>query len=232
MTGAGSRPTHLVIGAGEVGHALGQVISGTGYRVVLRDLEAVSQTADVMHVCYPYSPDFEQDTRDYQTHHQADLVIVHSTVPVGTCDRNGWVHSPVRGQHPHLIAGLETFAKHFGGRRADEAIHSLRGAFSCTMAHRSAADTEAGKLWELAQYGIQIRVEKAIHEWCEQHGLDFDVVYSDMAQTYNEGYEALGHSEFHRPVLRHMPGEIGGHCVRENAQYLDHEIARIVEKGF
>src|SRR5690606_24505606 len=150
------------------------------------------------------------------------------TVPVGTCDARGWVHSPVRGRHPHLAEGLRTFVKHFGGLGADEAAQHWPGR---SRTHAFARDTEAGQLWELVQYGVNIRIEKAIHAWCVEHGVDPEVAYTEFAETYNEGYRALGDEHFVRPVLKHMPGPIGGHCVVQNAPHIDHPLARIVTEG-
>ena len=222
--------SHIVIGAGEVGAAIYQVLADS-YTAELRDVEPSGGEADVAHVCFPYSARFVADVREYQQQHSADLIVVHSTVPVGTCDQNGWVHSPVRGRHPELREGVETFVKHFGGKRAGEAARIFRDAGVATMTHAQAADTEAGKIWELAQYGLQIRVEKEFHAWCEARGIDFEVAYTLMAETYNEGYSKLGFDHFVRPILEHVPGEIGGHCVRENAWMVDHPIGDIVETG-
>lgn len=221
---------HLVIGAGEVGFALYEVLQDCGDRVHLRDVEPADVDADVLHICFPWSDSFVASVEAYVREHTADLVVVHSTVPVGTCDPHGWVHSPVRGRHPHLVDGLRTFMKHFGGVRASEAAKPFDSVQVPTMLHSRAAETEAGKLWELVQYGVQIRVQKAIHAWCEDHDVDFDVVYTAMALSYNEGWEQLGHREFVRPILEHVPGPIGGHCVVQNSRLLDHPLARLVDE--
>src|SRR5699024_12186191 len=86
--------------------------------------------------------------------------------PVGTSDREGWVRSPIRGRHPDLEEGVASFTKHFGGQRADEAASEWKRIGVDVESHPRAAETEAGKLWELVQYGVQIRVEKSIHAWC------------------------------------------------------------------
>ena len=219
---------HLVIGAGEVGTALHTVLN-TRDVCEIRDVDPIDYRADVIHIAFPWSDAFVEHVQRYAAEHGAELVVVHSTVPVGTCDANGWVHSPVRGRHPNLVGGLRKFVKHFGGLGAHEAALHWPG---WSRVHTFARDTEAGKIWELIQYGVQIRVEKAIHAWCAENNVDFDIVYTEFADTYNDGYTQLGEYDFVRPVLKHMPGPIGGHCVVQNASMIDHPLARIVTDGF
>lgn len=221
---------HLVVGAGEVGTAVHAVLSQE-HPAELRDLSPVDTRCDVLDICFPPFEGFTDAVHGYVREHGAGLVVVHSTVPVGTCDAHGWVHSPIRGRHPDLSEGVSTFVKHFGGSRADEAAADWEALGVRTRTHDRAADIEAGKLWELVQYGVQIRVEKEIHAWCVERGLDPDVVYREMALSYNRGYQKLGYEQFTRPVLDHVPGPIGGHCVVPMSHYLDHPLSTIVREG-
>src|SRR5699024_8846943 len=136
-----------------------------------RRVASVHIGAEVRDVCSPWSEAFVRGVHRYAVERGARLVVVHSTVPVGTCDANGWIHSPIRGRHPDLEDGVLVFTKHFGGENADAAVKDWKGCGVATVTHPRAAETEAGKLWELAQYGVQIRVEKAIHEWCSERSL-------------------------------------------------------------
>ena len=207
---------HLVIGSGEVGTAIRAVLDCD-----IRDIEPHDGQYDVLHVCFPYADGFEDAVTAYAEQHAADLVVVHSTVPVGTCDHHRWVHSPVRGRHPHLEEGVRTFAKHFGGPRALEAAKPFMETGMPTIRHDLAATTEAGKLWELAMFGVEIAMEKRIHEWCEEHGLPWHEVYRNFGKTYNAGWKSLGEQRFVKPVLRHDPRPIGGHCVVESMPFLN-----------
>lgn len=213
--------SELVVGMGEVGSALVEVLGCDG-----RDLEPHGGEYEVLHIAFPYTPGFVSAVQGYAFGHEASLVVVHSTVPVGTCDPQGWVHSPVRGRHPHLAEALRVFPKTFGGARALEVDWP-----GLALYLPRAAETEAAKLWELAQFGLQVRVTQAIHEWCESKGVDPSYVYRAAALDYNEGYSKLGEERFMRPVLDYVPGEIGGHCVTPSMAYLDHPIARMVEDG-
>lgn len=219
--------TQLIVGAGEVGTALHAVLS-RAHPTAIRDVEPVDIPAEVLHVAIPWSERFVAAVRRYEVEHGADLVIVHSTVPVGTCDPERWVHSPVRGRHPDLAESLTAFVKHVGGTRAKEAAAILEPAGIGVAVHDRAVETEAGKLAELAQYALQVIVEKDIHAWCEREGLNFSTVYTTFAESYNAGYEALGEHQFVRPVLRHMPGPIGGHCVMVGAKILGGWLGNLV----
>lgn len=212
---------HIIIGAGQVGTALAAVLQAT-HKVHLIDLDTPDPNVEhpaALHICIPWSDTFTETVKGHQQRHPLASVIVHSTVPIGTCDPHGWTHSPIRGRHPNLEAGIRAFPKHVGGAQAHAVAHTLNRAGIATVTHPRAADTEAGKLWELAQYGIQVRAMRQIHDYCAEHGLDFDVVYGAFAHTYNDGYAQL-EPQFVRPVLDYMPGPLGGHCVGQNAALL------------
>lgn len=230
---------HLIVGAGEVGTALQEVLST--WAISLEESDAsyiidsdpsntsqkippVDWKPNVLHIAFPYSHRFIVEVGQYIGIYDPDLIVVHSTVPVDTCwklpRRQDVVHSPIRGRHPHLAESIRTFVKHFGGPRADEAaVHfSVRGIETSTTYH--AANTEAGKLWEMVQFAVNIAMEKEITRYCEAHGMARDVVYTEFAATYNEGYADLDLYQFVRPILEHMPGPIGGHCVMPSLEWL------------
>lgn len=216
--------THLVVGAGQVGTAVHTVLART-HHTLIRDMQPMDVPADVLHICIPWHDGFADTVAGYRRYHRAGLVVVHSTVPPGTCDPHGWVHSPIRGRHPRLVDGLTAFVKHFGGREAALAAKPFAACGVPVEVHDRAFDTEAAKLWELIQLGVQVKVQHAIHDWCVEHGADPDVVYRAFAESYNAGYRSLGEDRFVRPVLDYKPGPIGGHCVRENARLIDHPLA-------
>lgn len=92
--------------------------------------------------------------------------------------------------------------------------------------------TEALKLWDTAQLGVSVLLEKEIHRWCEAHNVPFEWVYSHANETYNTGYRLNGKKHYQRPILEHRPGPIGGHCVMRNAMLLDSWAASLIlDKG-
>jgi hypothetical protein len=219
---------HLVVGhKGEVGSALHKILqtrNPNGEDVLGIDAhQALPQRPPeplIMHVAIGWSDNFVATVNGYVHLLEPELVIVHSTVPVGTCDANGWVHSPIRGRHPHLDEGITTFTKHFAGPRAAEAAQIFADRSISTRVHTRAATTELGKLTELVQYGVEIAMMQRIHALCLAHDVPFREAYTAMSDSYNRGYQRLGHPHFTKPILDYQPSpsgrdEIGGHCIKQ-----------------
>jgi hypothetical protein len=226
---------HIVIGMGEVGKALYEVLSSYEYYLVgwqEKDSRSVPffGRAKAMHVTIPYSDNFEEVVKHYIGLYEPSLVIIHSSVPLGTCDSNYWIHSPIRGVHPNIASGIRTFVKYFGGIRSEEAADIFSAIGIKTVAIPHARDCEAAKLWDTTQYGFMIVLNKIIRDWCEQNGVDFELAYKEFNRSYNSGYAELGRREVARPFLKYMPGPIGGHCVIPNLPLLgSNEITRFIE---
>ena len=220
---------HLIVGAGQVGKALESLLGAEGRgSVAIRDVDPIDVTARMIHIAYPWSEGFVESVKADQTRHEAKIVVIHSTVPVGTCDPNDWVFSPIRGRHPYLNQSLYQFVKFFGGWQAQKASKPFTQLGVTVRIQPKAADLEAGKLWELAQYAVQILMEKTMFEYCQDLGLDHDVVYRQFAETYNNGYKRDFQDRFVRPVLSHKPGPIGGHCVIPGVKLLDDALANTI----
>ena len=217
---------HLVIGLGQIGSALTIVLS-QNYEFTVHgfdlDTERPHKRYDMIHVCIPYNLEFVQAVGSYQEEFLKPngITVVHSTVALGTCRKLSAVHSPVRGIHPNLVSGIQTFVKYFGGERATEAANTFWTLGIKTRITENSDTTEALKLWDTTIYAWNVILEKEIHKWCQEHNVDFEVAYRDSAQTYNEGYEALDRSEYKKFVLKHMDGPIGGHCLVPNCKLLE-----------
>ena len=248
-----------VLGGGEVGSALEEMLLDSGYKVFLVDLDFLryngkeykdgssipvgedlwdfNPKCDILHVCIPFSNSFADNVLA-EVDETTELVIIHSTVPVGTTGeinkrigRVVCVHSPVRGVHPNLVEGLRTFVKYVGAddetlfRRA--IVHLERMGIVVEDGGGS-RDTEMAKIMSTTYYGWNIIFEKEMKKLCDREGLDFEKVYSDWNETYNEGYRKLGMGHVVRPVLEDMPGPIGGHCVVQNCELVNTFITRTI----
>lgn len=215
--------THLVIGLGEIGSSVQRVLDCDG---IGKDDIAPKEQYDFVHICIPYSVEFVDIVRDYAGEFQASYVVNHSTVPVGTTEKiENAVHSPVRGVHPTLDTSITTFTKYVGGKLAGKVAEELEEYGIPTKVIDNPRETEAGKLWSTTIYGWNIIIEKAIHKYCEDYGLDFATVYNHFNSTYNTGYEKMNMPQFKKYNLEHKPGRIGGHCIESNTQMLDDQIA-------
>ena len=225
--------THLIVGFGEVGKAIQNIFAATVHDPHLN--YKATGLFDVMHVCMPYFDGFIHSVQEYQKKFRPQLIIVHSTVPVGTCKLIPAVHSPIRGVHPNLEKGIMRMTKYFGGDNSEEAAEIFgKKGIHCVCVD-SSDTTEAAKLWSTTQYGLFIALNKYMYAWCEEMGVDFNTVYTDFNETYNEGYKKLKKKHVRRPVLKYMDGKIGGHCVMSNLELLNDgficDIIKEVNKG-
>jgi len=203
------------------------------------------EVLDVLHICVPYN----EKKRFCDSVHEAGiqwainktLVIIHSTVDIGVtnyfskCYGNRLtVHSPVRGVHPNLYEGLKTFVKYIGcddieaGYKAKDHMEKYM-LIACRIVSGS-RNTEAGKLWSVNQYGINILIEKTIYKYCKDNDLDYRVVYKDFNTSYNRGYEKLDDNRFRKYVIDHMDGGMGGHCLCPDLEIVGDELCKFALK--
>ncbi|MDO8504642.1 MAG: hypothetical protein Q7S36_02195 [Candidatus Liptonbacteria bacterium] len=214
---------HLVVGAGEVGRAVYNVLSKK-YDVSIRDKsDELPGRFDVLHVTYPPIKNFLAITKKYIKTYRPSLVIIHSTVPVGLTRQIGKlaVHSPIRGVHPRLEAGIMTFEKYFGGPKAKEAGKIFSDLGIKAGCFPKAETTELMKILDTTYYGWNIMFSKEAKRLCDKFGVDFEDAYTRANKDYNEAYTRLGMPHVVRPVLRYVKGKIGGHCVTPNTKLLD-----------
>jgi hypothetical protein len=210
----------LVAGNGEVGGSIYRILlwkKNHQTHIVDRNETADVSKVDVLHICFPYSKHFKKAVKAYQEKYDPKYTVIHSTVPIGTSIGLSAYHSPLRGVHPVLDKSLWTFQKYLAPKN-----NWLKRYFEDAGIEIIETDnpnnTEAGKMWSTTQYGWSVILEKLIHEFCEENGLDFDVVYTSFNESYNDGYSKIGMKHVRRPVLHHSNGAIGGHCVIPNLE--------------
>jgi len=223
---------HLIIGKGEVGQALYNVLK-RHYEVYIRDKnDDLNGEFSVLHICYPPIKGFINITKNYIKKYNPKLVIIHSTIPVGYTEKIGpiAVHSPIRGKHPHLEKGIKTFVKYFGGKRAKEAARYFSKIGIKTKVFKNSKTTELLKILDTTYYGWNIVFAKEVKRICDKLNLNFKEVYTIPNQDYNEGYKKLGMSNVIRPVLKPMKGKIGGHCVIPNLNLLQDWLTALIKK--
>ena len=249
---SGKKERHLILGAGEVGQALYLVLSPY-FDVSIRDKEGeLEGQFDVLHIAYPPIKNFDAVTKQYIKRYKPSLVIVHSTVPVGTTRKLGAnaVHSPIRGMHSkehhpgvvgsvmpvvegnpeHFAKSLSYFPKYFGGAQAERAADYFRRAGITTQTFEKPETTELGKILDTTYYAWNVVFAKEVKEMCDALGLNFDEVYTVPNVHYNESYKKLGKGHVVRPVLKDIPGGIGGHCLIPNCDLHDHWLTKTIKE--
>lgn len=223
---------HLIIGRGEIGNALFNILKKK-FDVSIRDKDDnMVGKFDVLHIAYPPIKNFIGVTKKYIKEYKPSLVIIHSTIAVGTTKKIGTiaVHSPVRGIHPHLERGMRTFIKYFGGPKAKIAEKYFKEVGISTESFLKAETTELLKILDTTYYGWNIIYAKETKRICDEYRVDFDAVYTRANKEYNKGYKKLGMPYVVRPVLKFMPGKIGGHCVIPNTKLLKDWLTNTLKK--
>jgi len=221
-----------ILGYGEIGSSLEKCYLGKEFKIFIKDLDRDDgfSDLDVLNVCIPF---FNIDSfvkavsKEIEGANPA-LTIIHSTVAPTTtrellkrCQGKKIVHSPVRGIHPNLLAGLKTFVKYIGAE--DEESASLCKTHYQELgikseAFKSSVNSELAKVLSTTYYGLCIAFHGEMNSLCKQFDATFDDVATKWNKTYNEGYIKLGMPHFVRPVLYPPGTKIGGHCVTPNAE--------------
>lgn len=216
-----------ILGLGEVGSAIKKLVSKK-HQVFVKDLdfdEIKSKKVHILHVCIPYTKKFIKSVTKTIKKTQPNLTIINSTVKPGTTQelhlltKANLAHAPIMGVHPNLYEYLFKFTKFVGAVNKQSrtlAVKHFEDLGVKTKAFSSPTETELGKILSTTYYGWNILFQKWAHQLSSSSKAEFDQVYTQFNHNYNRGYgQELPHVV--RPVLKHSPGEIGGHCVIPNA---------------
>lgn len=211
-------------GKGQVGGAIAEILSEHGTRLSVVDLGLRPKTWEkksVLHVAIPYSKEFVTVVKSEIKRYKPSLVIVHSTVPVGTTRQLGEMvaHSPVRGQHNDLKYSIMRFIKYVAGvtrvagQRAFKHLHA--NGFPAYLWGKP-EETELMKLLCLSRYLNDLALYEKAYQLC----VDFKVAPNrmlDWTDSYNDGYAK---SKYVRPSFTFPMGKVGGHCVMSVSKML------------
>jgi UDP-N-acetyl-D-mannosaminuronate dehydrogenase len=241
----------LIVGLGEVGHALFDLFRESGkfdvYGIDVDKEKAQKITGkakllrniDVMHVCYPFSDQktFVKTTVDYVKKLKPKLTIVDSTVSPGTTrkiferTKSPTVNSPIRGMHRNLETmkkDVRFWTKYVGGT-TKESAETARKHFEKlglkTKVLKGSTETELAKLFETIYRAWMIAAYQEWHRISRHFGADFDEVL-DMT-------EDIHRIDLNKPL--HYPDVIGGHCLIPNTELLlksyDSDFLRLILKS-
>jgi UDP-N-acetyl-D-mannosaminuronate dehydrogenase len=216
------KSTVVVAGLGEIGRPLFDIVCSRydGIGIDISPCERV-ETADILHVCYPYQiEDFVEETARYIELFRPAVTIINSTVAVGTtraiAERTGTavVNSPVRGKHARMHEEMQLYTKFVGavdrpaGEQAAQHFESL-GMKTLVLASPEA--TELAKLTETTYFGLIIAWAQEVERYCDKWGQNYDEIVS-----FYEEINCL-------PPVKYFPGVIGGHCVMPNIEILSQD---------
>jgi UDP-N-acetyl-D-mannosaminuronate dehydrogenase len=240
----------LVIGLGEVGYPLLQLLTECGkFEVYGLDIdkkkmdklkqEPLPAEIDVMHICYPCIDQnkFVKTTADYIKRFKSKLVIINSTVPPTTTFKVHKVakcnaaHSPVRGVHGNddvMKRDILFWTKYIGGidtKSSKLAQKHFEDLGLKTKTLHGPVETELAKLFETTYRAWMIACFQEMHRISRHFGANFDEVV-DMLEDVHK-------VRFNKPP--HFPGVIGGHCLIQNTELLlksyDSEFLRLILKS-
>ena len=211
----------LVVGIGEVGSALADVIERT-QPVLRHDLEPqdFDEPIDVMHLCVPYQSQaqFESAALSYVVRFKPSLTVINSTVVPGTTravalkSGTSVAYSPVRGKHVMMRDDLLRYVKFVASPAAEVAGCAERHFRSAGMRSKRVSKVETLELAKLAEttyFGVLIAFAQELNRYAERTGAD-----------YKEALDFFDEIDF-LPKTRYFPGFIGGHCVIPNIHLLE-----------
>jgi UDP-N-acetyl-D-mannosaminuronate dehydrogenase len=228
----------LVVGTGEVGSAILNILKTRNIELMstatdIKDKnfeEVINTRCKTLHICFPYSDTFSDTVIKYIKSTRADLVIIHSTVKVGTTRQiddavdTYIVHSPVQGQHPELTEAILFFEKVVGTWSDIAFALTAEELPNLKLVHIKNPDaTELGKHLSTAYYGLCIAWHREMKKICDEFDVDFDDAVTKINTIYNMGYTKFKPNVI-RPILTPPTASIGGHCIVENARMLEEQI--------
>lgn len=212
----------LVIGMGEVGSALADILSMTR-SVARKDVQAANpdwRWIETMHVCFPYSDEYVAQAQAYIKMYDPDLTIIHSTVPPGTTRAIGEAtpehpvaYSPVRGRHTQMVRDLMRYTKFVSAptlQAEHEACRILAGAGFQMEIMLPCEALELAKL-------LETTYEAALIAWAQEMDRCCRATGGELAEVSRFFIEID-----YLPDHFFYPGYIGGHCLMPNLALLNH----------
>jgi len=235
---------HLIIGKGEIGNTIGDVLRENNQKVFFYDSnpklsENISgMTFSIIHICFGYSDTFVESVNKYFDDFKPSIVIVHSTIKPGTSKKIiehviNYIYSPVRGRHKNtLLEHVMAFDKYFYAT-TQKAIEKMHFIFSNISLQRvkSVESLETAKIMCTSYMYWCLMFQKVMYDYCIENKLDYNFIYKEWNETYNNMCDdETFPKRFSRPIYDNMPGGIGGHCLVPNISLIDNQITEILRK--
>ena len=219
----------LIVGAGEIGKALYELVSWQNKTIMIDKHETTLMRPDIMHICFAYDNGFVGEVKKYQRFYRPRYTMIHSTVPVGTSRKLNAIHSPIIGMHPFLVEGIKTFPKYIGGKKGDNVADYFRRLGIRVYLFIDQETTELMKLLDTTFYAMCIEYTKDVRKQCEKYAVPFEA-WTIWTDEYNKGYQKLGYPEYTRPNLVPVMRKIGGHCLMPNCELIETKFTKLLKK--
>ncbi len=213
--------THLIIGLGEVGTAIKEIILDSGNKFDVLDIDFKpheDSTFDFLHICYPDSPEFAKYTQEYTNQYTSpnSILIIHSTINPGTTQKIAdffprVAYSPIRGTHPNLKPYILHFQKFVAttdplvGEEVTKLFEYLK--IPVTLVVEDPKSLEFAKNLNTTFYMHLIVFTQAVAKLAKENDLNLT--------TITEFIESTGD----RCLLPYAQA-VGGHCLIPNAKTL------------
>jgi len=224
----GAMQKQLIVGWGEIGKAIGSILSKNNIPFDYHDLKESTATNEheysFCHVAIPYNDKFDESVQRSIDTFKPEYVIIHSTISPDSkiAYKENVVISPIKGVHPNLEEGIMTFEKYIGGNiKAINAASLLYKKLGIKAHVVSAKEAIYAKLLSTQYYGINICYADYVNKICQKEGISFNNVYTEWNHQYNEGYKKLGMDNVIRPVLYPPKEKIFGHCIAQNTEIIE-----------
>lgn len=208
----------LIIGYGDVGKAISNVI-GDKFNVYTLDInQEVECKPDVIHITFGYSDNYVDLVNSYLNKYNPKFAIIHSSVLPGTTEEIEKIfpnvaYSPCRGQHNSLEYDFKRMTKFVASNSVlDKAIIHLNECGFKTESVDDVTSLELVKLLDTTQYGILIGWAQEAERFCSLYGTNVSLV-NKFASEIDEFYPGIRASKI-------TPGFCGGKCVRQNIALL------------
>lgn len=210
--------SNIVIGLGEVGAPLFEVISGT-FKDTLgvdagkgKPVPEENIGCQFLHICIPGGLDgFTTIVEQYIDIFKPQYIVVHSTVVPGTTrsiKHPRVCHSPINGKHANMKECLLKYPKFIGADTyPSEVVDLFKACGIQNVYHVGTSDaSELGKILATTAYGYNIAWVQEVERICNHFGIPFD--------DAKKCYELIDSSDF--TLKDKFAGAMGGHCVMPN----------------
>ncbi len=185
----------LIIGAGEVGKALKEIISSFHETFIRDKKDFKHKKIDVLHICYPDSDRFVAITKAYIKQYKPKLTIINSSVKIGTTRNIGYetVYSPIRGRHSAngLDYEMNFFPKFISSLSKVHAALACNYFASCGFQTTFVKDSDSLEFFKLisnVHLGLEIAWRQEVKRMMDKFFLDHRS-YVEWEKTYSEGIQ-------------------------------------------